>query len=247
MVTSASVLVRDLLVGPVRRASVVATGPMATYLDVDGRFLAVVAAGGVRLPCAVMLGPGVRPPVGPDVVVGDDHIVAASWFDPRVRVGPVEPCAVERLAAELRSRPGGDPLLPADAADRLATALGGDELDAVVAGLVGRGSGLTPAGDDLLAGALAALRALGSGAAADHLAAAVRTSAPGRTTRLSVALLEAAAVGAIIPEAESVLRALARPTPPDGLDGLVGVGHTSGWHLAAGIVVGAAHAVGVFA
>ena len=87
MVTSASVLVRDLLVGPVRRASVVATGPMATYLDVDGRFLAVVAAGGVRLPCAVMLGPGVRPPVGPDVVVGDDHIVAASWFDPRVRVG----------------------------------------------------------------------------------------------------------------------------------------------------------------
>jgi hypothetical protein len=252
----ASELVRDVLVGPVRRATVVATGPMASYLDVDGRFLAVVAAGGVRLPCAAMLGHRGRPPVGPDLAVGGGHIhehgrptaVTGSWFDPRVRVGHVEPGAVERLAAALLQRPCQDALLPADAADRLAVALGGGRLDTTVAALVGRGSGLTPAGDDLLAGAMAALCALGSAAAAGRLAAAVRRLAPGRTTRLSVALLEAAERGAVIPEAESVLRALARRTPVDGLgralDELVGVGHTSGWHLAAGLTVGAAHSVG---
>jgi hypothetical protein len=242
--TRASLLVRDLLVGPVRRAEVVATGPMATYLDVDGRFLAVVAAGGVRLPCAVVLGPGVRPPAGPDLAVGDGHIAAGSWFDPRVLVGPVDPVAVERLATELRRRSGEDPLLPADAVDDLAGALRGGDLDSAVAALVGRGSGLTPAGDDLLAGALAALRAVGSAVAGERLAAAVRRWAPGRTTRLSLALLDAAAVGAMIPEAEAVLRALSRPTPPDqldrALDQLVSVGHTSGWHLAAGLLVGAA-------
>lgn len=239
--TSASVLVRDLLVGPVRRAEIVATGPMATYLDVDGRFLAVVAAGGVRLPCAVVLGPGGRPPVGPDLAVGEGHIAPGSWFDPRVRVGPVEPAALELLATELRRRPGEDPLLPADAVDRLAEALRSGDVDSAVAALVGGGSGLTPAGDDLLAGALAALRAVGS-PAADDLATAVRRWAPGRTTRLSLALLEAADVGAMIPEAEAVLRAVRADDErlEPALDRLLGVGHTSGWHLAAGLMVGLA-------
>jgi hypothetical protein len=249
---TASVLVRDLLVGPVRPAAVVATGPRATYLDVGGRLLAVVAADGVRLPCAAMLGPGGRPPTGPDLAVGDGGVYRAgrrvaavgSWFDPRVRVGQVDYGAVGWLAAALCGRRRDDALLPGAAIDRLAFAWGGDGLDAAVAGLVGRGSGLTPAGDDLLAGALAALRALAPGSAeATRLAAAVRRWAPGRTTRLSVALLEAADQGAVIPEAAAVLRALVPPAPVDrlgeALDRLVGVGHTSGWHLAAGLVVGA--------
>jgi hypothetical protein len=253
---TASVLVRDLVVGPVRPAAVVATGPHASYLDVDGRLLAIVAAGGVRLPCSAMLGPGGRPPAGPGLAVGGGGIhergrpvaVAGSWFDPRVRVGHVEPGAVERLAVEVRQRRSDDALLPAGAADRLAVALGGAGLEATVAALVGRGSGLTPAGDDLLAGALAALRALGPAPAADRLAAAVRRWTPGRTTRLSVALLEAADLGAVIPEAGAVLRAVAQPASVerigDALDELVAVGHTSGWHLAAGLAVGAARAVG---
>jgi hypothetical protein len=229
------VLVRDLLTGPVQRATVVATGSMATYLDVDGRFLAVVAEGGVRLPCAAILGPGARPPAGPEVALGEGHVDVGSWFDPRVRVGPVDPTAVSQLAAALRQRPCPDPRLPADAPDRLAAALAGGDLDATVSSLLGRGSGLTPSGDDLLAGALATLSALDA-PAARPLSSCIQRLAPGRTTRLSRALLDAAAVGAMIPEAEAVLRA---PTGP-AFDELIGVGHTSGWSLAAGMMVGLA-------
>ena len=60
-----------------------------------------------------------------------------------------------------------------------------------VAGLVGRGPGLTPSGDDALAGALLVAHALGTGAA---LADAVRARL-GATTAVSAALLDAAADG----------------------------------------------------
>ncbi len=281
---AASVLVREVLVGPVRSAAVVATGRSATYLDVDGRLLAVVAHEAVRLPCAVVLAGDARPPAGPGVTVGAGairdggrRIVVNRWFDPRVRVACLDAAAVGTLVAAVRARPRPDALLPADAVARLASGLAaghglaaGDRRDAgdrrvpeartdvndmhaTVAALVGRGSGLTPAGDDLLAGALAALRAVGS-AAADALGAAVRNLAPGRTTRLSAALLAAADAGAAIPQAEAVLRALApagaatrRAAARDDLVGavgrLLGVGHTSGWCLAAGLAVGASHAL----
>jgi hypothetical protein len=262
---SASVLVREVVVGPVRPARVVAAGPSATYLDVGGRLLAVVAAGGVRLPCAAVLVGDTPPPVGSDLAVGSGSVHDAGrrlvdvsrWFDPRVRLAHLDPVAIERLAAAVRARPCADALLPADAVERLADHLAaGDAHRAVVAALVGRGSGLTPAGDDLVAGALAAMRAAGS-PAADGFGAAVRDLAPAGTTRLSAALLAAADVGAVIPEAEAVLRALAAPggaavragraDRPDDLARatrhLLGVGHTSGWYLAAGLAVGAAHAL----
>ena len=292
---SASVLVRDLLTGPVRPAAVVAAGPRAAYLDVGGRLVAIVAAGGVRLPCAVVLvDPAARPPgvavsgpagpgpaVGPALAdgrpaalavgtasavgrpaalavgegavhVGGHRAVAVRrWFDPRVRLTGLDPAAVARLRATVRARPCGDALLPAGAAGRLAEQLAGGRHRAAVSELVGRGTGLTPAGDDLLAGALAALRAARS-PAADGLGAATRDLVPGRTSHLSAALLVAADEGAVVPEAEAVLRALVPPHAPglavgDAVDRaagrLLGVGHTSGWHLAAGLAVGAAHAL----
>ena len=254
---------RDLLVGPRRRARVVARSASAGYLDVDGRLLAVVAPGGVRLPCALVLSagscvtpvlpaPGARTWVGEGVVaVGPPgaigEIRVARWFDPRVRVERYDGAAVARLAGVVRARDGADPLLPAGAADRLAAGLaaaaGPGE---VVADLLGCGSGLTPAGDDLLAGALAAMRAVRSPAAAG-LGAAVGAGARERTTRLSAALLAAAGEAAVVPEAEAVVLALAAGS--GGVERaarrLLGLGHTSGWHLAAGLAVGAAHAVAV--
>jgi hypothetical protein len=263
-----SVLVRDLLAGPVRAAPVVAAGPAATYLDVGGRLLAVVQPGGVHLPCAVVLtgtrsyprepGPagasGVAAAAGFAVGGGAVHrdgrpvAVVTRWFDPRMRLGRIDPVAVERLDALVRSRERTDALLPAGAAERLGVGLDRGDACAAAAALLGRGTGLTPAGDDLVAGALAALRAQAS-PRADDLAAAVRSLAPVRTTRLSGALLAAADVGAVIPEAADVLRALARHGEPPGrdhrpgaleaaVDRLVGVGHTSGWHLAAGLLAG---------
>lgn len=259
---SASVLVRDLLVGPRRPATVVARGPAATYLDVDGRLLAVVASGGVRLPCGLVLTAGSPMPVrtGTVVSVGEGvmgagprgtttEIVVARWFDPRVRVDRYDGAAVAHLARVVRARAGADPSLPAGAAGRLAADLAAAAGPAeIVADLVGRGAGLTPSGDDLLAGALAALRAVRS-PAAGGLAAAIGALVRGRTTRLSAALLEAAGEAAVVPEAEAVLLALA--TGPRRVEGaalrLLALGHTSGWHLAAGLAVGAAHALAVAA
>jgi len=257
---SASVLVRELLVGPRRPATVVASGPAATYLDVGGRLLAVVASGGVRLPCALVLTAGspapVRAgavvPVGEGVVGGSPpgttrEIVVARWFDPRVRVDRYDVAAVAHLAGVVRARAGPDPSLPAGAAGRLAAGLTAAAGPAeIVADLVGRGTGLTPSGDDLLAGALAALRAVRS-PAAGGLADAIGALARERTTRLSAALLEAAAEAAVVPEAAAVVLALA--SSPGRVEGaalrLVALGHTSGWHLAAGLAVGAAHALAV--
>lgn len=242
---SASVLVHGLLAGPRRPAVLVAAGPAATYLAAGDGLVAVVAAGAVRLPCAAVLAGDGPPPAGGDLAVGDhgvwdgDRPVAAvrRWFDPRVRTAPPHPGALARLAARVDDCAAPDPAVPAEAVRALAA-----DPPAAVDGLVGRGGGLTPAGDDLVAGCLAALRARRH-PAAGALGAAVRRRAPGRTTRLSAALLAAADRGAVVPEAAAVLRALTAPPGP-GLDRaagrLLGLGHTSGWYLAAGLAVGCA-------
>jgi hypothetical protein len=233
----ASVLVHPVLAGPVRRATVVAAGPAATYLAVDGELVALVAAGGVRLPCAAVLAGCDRPPAGDDLAVGEgrvwdgDRLVATvrRWFDPRVRLSAVDHEAVARLSAEVNVRPAPDPAVPPAAVAALA-----DDPVAAVDDLVGRGGGLTPAGDDLLAGCLAALRARRA-RAADGLGRAVRRRARGRTSRLSAALLAAADQGAVVPEAAAVLRGR-----PGAAGRLLALGHTSGWYLAAGLAVGCA-------
>jgi Protein of unknown function (DUF2877) len=248
---AASVLVRDLLIGPVRPAAVLAAGAAAVYLEIGGRVLAVVSAGGVRLPYAAMLAgdaplpaAGARLAVGRGAVHQDGRRLVAvrRWFDPRVRLTGLDQPAVGRLAGVVRSRANFDALLPADAPERLADDLGRGDAHGAATCLLGRGTGLTPAGDDLLAGALAALRALGS-PAADDLGTAVRALAPVATTRLSAALLQAADVGGLVPEAADVLRALAGSGRLEAAAGrLIDVGHTSGWYLAAGLLVGVAHA-----
>jgi Protein of unknown function (DUF2877) len=206
----------------------------------------------VRLPCAVVLAGAARPPaaesrlsVGAGAVHQDGRAVIAvrRWFDPRVRVARVERRELAHFGRVVRSRGTVDGLLPGDAVDRLAGGLGRGDARGAVTSLLGRGSGLTPAGDDLLAGALASLRALDS-PAADDLGTAVRALAPLSTTRLSAALLEAADVGAVVPEAAGVLRALAGAGDVEtAARRLVDVGHTSGWHLAAGLLVGVRHAM----
>jgi hypothetical protein len=261
----ASVRVRDLLSARPRPAEVVAGGPSAVYVSVGGDLLAVVSPPGVRLPCALVLAgrPGLSIAAGDALVVGGgaveglvfagdvSTVTVAQWFDPHVRLAGYDTAAVARLAAAVGAEAAGgaDPFVEAGAVDRMADALAGSgDLREAVEALVGRGTGLTPAGDDVLAGALAALRAVRDDAA-DRLGRAVGAAAGAggsRTTRLSAALLEAAGDGAVIPQAERVLRALAAGAlhVDRAVPALLAVGHTSGWHLAAGLAVGAAHAVG---
>jgi hypothetical protein len=236
---AASVLVRDVLVGPVTPVGVVAAGPEVAYLTVGGRLLAVVTPAAVRLPCAVVV-----PATTPVRAVGDGAVwpvegapvEVGRWFDPRVRIAGVVAEVPPTAAAVVRP----DPLLRPGTVDRFAAALTEGRAAAAVGPVLGRGTGLTPAGDDLVAGALAALRAVAAASPlAEALGAAVRALAPDRTTQLSSALLLAADEGAVVPEAAAVLRALAGIGDLGAaLDRLVAVGHTSGSYLAAGLLVG---------
>ena len=247
MTVVASVLVRDAIVGPRRAVPVIATGRWGAYLDAGGGLVAVIGPGAVRVPVAVVVdhAPEVAP--GSTAMVGDGTVTVGGrtatvtrWFDPQVRLASVSRAGLGRLAAVLDGCRCPDRLLAHGAVDGLGAALAAGQARAAVDALLGRGSGLTPAGDDLLAGALAALRALRD-PAADDLGAAVAAAAR-QTNRLSGALLGAADVGAVVPQAAAVLRALER----DGDVGtaavaLLDVGHTSGWHLAAGLLAGARH------
>jgi hypothetical protein len=108
----------------------------------------------------------------------------------------------------------------------------GDPARAAAAGvaLVGRGPGLTPEGDDLVAGAAAVLAARGCYAFA---AALVGTDLRRRTTRLSATLLELAAAG-LGPEPLQALLA----GEPAALERLVRLGHSTGRAYALGAAAG---------
>lgn len=184
------------------------------------------------------------------------------WWDPCPLLGPLSPAllahgiralvaettgvagmprAATPLATGLADHPG-PPLL----ADRCAA---GDLALAVDAAerIVGLGPGLTPSGDDILAGLLVSLHAFGAslpggGAAirlADWLGAAVTAHADTRTTALSATLLHCAARGQAALEVTAVLRGIAgqaelRPA----VRRLLGAGHTSGADLTWGLLAG---------
>jgi len=101
-----------------------------------------------------------------------------------------------------------------------------------VAYLVGRGDGLTPLGDDILCGWLAAHRA--AGVATPAVDDAVRR-ALSRTTTLSATLLECALAGEVADVAGDYLRALGTPRAAAARTALTTLGHTSGEGLAHGI------------
>ena len=108
---------------------------------------------------------------------------------------------------------------------------------AAVEALVGRGPGLTPAGDDVLAGALLA----GHGTpVATALAAALPADLTSRTTLLAAALVRAASRGEGTPEGVALVDAVRghREVEP-ALERLLALGHSSGADTALGILVGA--------
>ena len=107
-----------------------------------------------------------------------------------------------------------------------------------VVDLLGAGRGLTPSGDDFLAGTLVALHAFGEGAVAASLARAVTRHAPRRTSRLSAAHLEAACAGEAIGPVHETIRAIAGDTCPGrALDALESFGHDSGFDALAGVLL----------
>ncbi len=243
-----STALRRLVEGPPRRGELVGRSTYAWYVELpdecDPPVLALVTGPAVRLPiCAGVLllpeiGEAVPVEVGAGrIVIGEHSWQPARWWEPRPVLNVQElPGGVCILAAMVADEPAGafgiDPQFGRRAASALVAGDPGPAID-----LLGAGPGLTPAGDDVVAGALAAL------ALVDRLdptvAAAVSAAAKVRTSRLSAALVVAAARGQVIPEAARLLRSM---TGPDGIDGvtrqarmLFAVGGTSGRALALGL------------
>lgn len=96
--------------------------------------------------------------------------------------------------------------------------------------LVGLGSGLTPAGDDLIGGALIALHALGEQRIANRLAKWALHLARSRTNRISFAHLACAAAGEGHEALHHALSAIlaGRRNQRQELSALRRIGHTSG-------------------
>ena len=216
---------------------VVAVFPTSAYADVAGRLVSVETSEAQRLPCAVVLAetaadrPFADLRAGDPVLAGEGrlrlgplHLTVARWWRPRVPRGSQAP-----RAATLPDRP--------DRPDRP------DHLgwEALVLRLLGAGPGLTPAGDDVLAGLLVGLA--GRTDLRDPLAAAVLRHASGRTTWLSAELLRLAARGEAAPPVVEVADALAGHGPVGALaaalPALLSLGHTSGRALAQGLLLAA--------
>ncbi|NUS05099.1 MAG: DUF2877 domain-containing protein [Nonomuraea sp.] len=257
---AASTAVRPVLEAPRSPARVLAAFSAGIYLevrtDLEPSVIAVITGEAARLPNSVLLATSLpHVTVGDDASVGDRGIELGSlslgvrrWWDPAPALGPVDPLSLAPLPLDGPVRPG---LAGNGAVELLAeSCAAGRLLGAVTAAeqLVGLGPGLTPSGDDVLAGLLVTLRHLGTATGtdravwlADWLAATVTYDARTRTTPISATLLHCAARGEASPEVTGVLRAIADAQALEpALRRLHRLGHTSGADLAQGMAIGLA-------
>jgi len=249
-------------------ARVLAALAASTYIDVAGDVLWIggteapaharaihvavsvdgVAAGDVlRVPRADALEPW-RPAPGPTSSVAATALRrGATRLVPRMASlgGP------RGFGAWLLGAPLEFPLEAAGArADALATACTADDPARAVGAaraLVGLGPGLTPAGDDLTGGAFFARALLAragiiDAAAWGEAAAAVRTAATRLTHPIGVALLGDLLAGEGWAPLHELATALAQEDDGAALHAaarLTSLGHSSGWDLLAGFIIGA--------
>jgi hypothetical protein len=195
-----------------RRVAVAAAGRHAAYLELDD-FVIVLTTAGPLLPNSVEVAE--LPAAGTDVAVCFD---GAETWDATLRLGN-DPSA---RGAEILRALGPGPGELADAVRARDTVLAG----AAGSRLIGRGPGLTPEGDDLVAG-VAAVVAAGPWPAAERdawLRALLGVDLRARTTALSATLLDLAACAQI---AEPV-HGLFGPEWRDALARLQRLGHSTG-------------------
>ena len=224
---SASPRLRDRLSAlPDSTPTVLHRGDHAIYLDVEGAgCIGVLGARAALVPCGLRLaGPTVAPLRGDRVTLRDGVLRVDGTALPVRRAVDV---AVPRLTAAAHAAPA-TPV-------RLAEL---EVLPLQPALLVGRGSGLTPLGDDVICGWVAMHRAAGVDTP-DH-DAQVRALLP-RTTRLSAALLECALRGEVLPQFAAYVSALGTAGEEAATTALAAVGHTSGLGLLAGAVAAREH------
>jgi hypothetical protein len=253
--------VGDLLRGDARPAVVLGAFPTALYLRLaGGEVIALLTRDAVLLPLGLRLSThSADHPLtrwtGP-VRVGSSQVQVGDWSIRLSRVVSVRaPTSLEpnRRAIAYATRKLGRSGCVEPRPGLLEVLLGDQRVlapAAVVDRFLGLGPGLTPSGDDILAGFL--VGAWSFGLVDDQLRTAVLEAAPAGTTDVSAALLRCASRGESIPQVSAFLWALSERTASsrrldDALVKLGYVGHTSGVALAAGIVAAAqvvARAVG---
>jgi hypothetical protein len=189
-----------------------------------------------------------------------DLTPAVLWSPPPIRLTlPIDEIAARIVqargrAAALAPGEGFAPLLTDSASgtpdivllrasaliDNLSTAIRGQRWEDVAAparALSGLGPGLTPSGDDVLAGLALGIHA-GLGSLPEPLARALHAAVEGRTTDLAVARVRHAVAGHADQAIHQLLTALV-DGPPDDLDGavraVIDYGHSSGADTLVGI------------
>jgi hypothetical protein len=225
--------------GPV---TVLHASPEMVHLDLGGRAVGVASASAPGLPHALRtdltrrwfqmwLQVSSRPVptayVDSGILnLGGRALVARRLVDVRApRLDAVRTPTTSPAVAQGTPRPRGAGLvaLPATVEPR------------TVPDLVGRGDGLTPLGDDVICGWLAAHRA--ARVATPAVDDAVRRALP-RTTTLSATLLDCALRGEVADLTAGYLRALGTASEGAARAALTRLGHSSGEGLAHGIDLG---------
>lgn len=249
--------VSDRVRGPGHDGRVVHAGADALYFTSFADTVGIISRRAVASPCTVetrleslvgLLPAGVTVParlIGSPVRIGAGRIDLggtpvriARFVDLRLPTIPAADVAVmhDRLADAL-----GDASLTEEIAPELLSRLG-DADATVLTEVLGRGSGLTPFGDDVVAGLVAVLRAAND-PCADRFAVVIDATAAVRTTGLSATLLRRTAAGDVLPRFAAVIDALRhRPDHvPAAVDTLRRTGHTSGTGMVLGLRLALAH------
>jgi hypothetical protein len=261
---------------------VLASFPQAAYLTVGEELVTLVTSDGIRHPNAVVLNlPSSGRPLagltvgqagwvgGERLCVGHLDIRVARWWDPRPRLRDSSSDGI-RSASEITQQrvhelTGQAPEMLLAPLARVMTALAARDVAAALTAadrLIGLGPGLTPSGDDVLAGLVSGTLVLAPSSvpadpvvcddreALDDLVVrvgefgrAVAASAPGRTTPMSAALLRHAAHGRFAQPAADLVRTWTASARREQImcatDRLLAVGSSSGRDLALGLLAAA--------
>jgi hypothetical protein len=204
----------------------------ATSVRVDGRFVFRLAGAQVWRPAP---SPGDRSPAAFARGVAILAAIAAERV-PADGFGRLIPALATAALAPSARRDLGPLLDWLEAALVTGAPIAAPPVEA--AALLGLGPGLTPAGDDLVAGILLALHDLGRGDVARPLAEFMLEEAGSRTGTISRAHLACAAAGEGAAAVHAALAAVWSADPSSmaaALDAAAAIGHTSGWDALAGI------------
>jgi hypothetical protein len=219
-------------------------GAEAWYVDVGGWAVGVLSREAARVPCGMRSRLPGSTLVDADASVKTGYLEGGTlWLGGRVfRLVRSVDVRAPRISARDGFRTANSATVqatpPAQVAEFVRGIVGEDPADlddartaALAPSLLGAGPGLTPLGDDVLCGWLAAHRA--AGVPTPHADAVVRELLPA-TTLLSATLLDCALAGEVLPEVGAWLSALGTPDEVPRLAALRSVGATSGAGLAEG-------------